>query len=191
MGTVGREQLQLALRELAVITGSLATYLDRSEHLEPADRDAVADAGRRLRGVAIDLASELGIDAVAAYAQRLSELERRNALAPHDSTDPPSLVRAARTWRALQVAQIEHDRWFHPDVFGMPRSEQLRHFVLHLAKLTAVVAQLDEHGDWFDFVDRRVPDMLVFGVKLATSAGVRLSEAPLPNHAPLAEARDL
>jgi hypothetical protein len=188
MGTLGRDQLQLGLRELAVITGSLATYLDRSEHLEPPARDMVPDAGRRLRDVALDFAFELGVDVIAAYAERLKQLELRNVINAPATVDPPGLVLSATTWRDLQAAQVEHDRWFHPDVFGMPRWDQLRHFVLHLAKLTAFVAQLDEHGDWFDFVDRRLPDMLVFGVKLPTTAGVRLSEDPLPNHALFADA---
>jgi hypothetical protein len=36
---------------------------------------------------------------------------------------------------------VEHDRHFHPDVIGLRTLDQLRHYVLHLAKLVGVFAE--------------------------------------------------
>jgi hypothetical protein len=57
----------------------------------------------------------------------------------------------------------------------------LRHYALHVAKLagaTAAVVRGDAEAP--DSLARRVPVMLLFGLKLATETGLKLSEEPLP-----------
>ena len=44
-------------------------------------------------------------------------------------------IYTANSWRALQLVQAEHDRHYHPDVCGLTKGEQLRHYALHLAKI--------------------------------------------------------
>ena len=71
--------------------------------------------------------------------------------------------------------QWEHDRNYHPDVLGLSRYEQLRHYAFHLAKLAGAAAAAAS-GDESDFLARRLPDLLLFGLKLAT-----LTNEPLPD----------
>ncbi len=79
--------------------------------------------------------------------------------------------------RKLQLVQIAHDREFHPDVFGLPRVDQLRHYTLHVAKLVGLMAETcDDSSVWPDFRQRRLPDLLLFGIKLSTIANERLPE---------------
>jgi len=78
-------------------------------------------------------------------------------------------------WRALQLVQDEHDQAYHFDVVGLTKSDQLRHYALHVAKLAGACADA-ARGDLGheDFLARRVPDMLLFGVKLATVTSEKL-----------------
>ena len=62
-----------------------------------------------------------------------------------------------------------------PTCSASPRYEQLRHYAFHLAKLAGAAAQAAD-GDESDFLARRLPDLLLFGVKLAT-----LTNEPLPD----------
>ncbi len=71
--------------------------------------------------------------------------------------------------------QWEHDRHYHPDVLGLSRYEQIRHYAFHLAKLSGAAAEAAS-GDESDFLARRLPDLLLFGLKLAT-----LTNEPLPD----------
>ena len=77
--------------------------------------------------------------------------------------------------------EVEHDRRYHPDVLGLSKSDQLRHYALHLAKLAGAMAQVAAgRGDDADFRARRLPDLLLFGLKLSTVAGERLGSDALP-----------
>jgi hypothetical protein len=40
------------------------------------------------------------------------------------------------------------------------------------------------HGDLADWLHRRVPDMLLFGIKLATVSGEKLPDDDVPRHRP-------
>jgi hypothetical protein len=65
-------------------------------------------------------------------------------------------------------------------VVGLTKSDQLRHYALHLAKLAAATAGIVrgevEVEDW---IARRLPDMFLFGLKLATVTGQKLEDQPL------------
>lgn len=174
------ERLQLALREAARIGGVVATYCDRTEHNEAAAADSLRSAARRLRDLAVFLAEELEVDLAAAYAARLEQLERSSPLEPLLPT-PASSVRKASSLRELQLAQLRHDRHYHPDVFGLHKRDQLLHIALHLSKLVGSLALLvdGDSGTAIDFARRRLPDLLLFGIKLATVTGEAL-ESELP-----------
>lgn len=189
MRAPGSEQLCLILREMSRVTAVLALYCDRVEHNESSAEGSIVDAGRRLRNLAIGIAQDADLDLLELYAARLEEIEANHVYGGGQPTG--DLVRSAKSWRELQIAQSRHDRWYHPDVFGLPRREQLQHVTLHLAKLTGRVASLydDDGAAWLDFVDRRLPDMFLFGIKLATLGNAPLSDAVWPEYRPLQDGR--
>ena len=167
--------LEQALRSLAVAAAAVATYCDHSEHGQPVSRDAVLKAAATLRLNALVLAKSAGKDLLDLYARRLTRIERESVLSRPPGFDPIEAITAARSWADLQRIQEQHDRHFHPDVFGLPRIGQLRHCALHAAKFPGALAMLcDQRGSWRQFLDTRLPDMLLFGLKLSTIMGERL-----------------
>jgi hypothetical protein len=97
-------------------------------------------------------------------------------LAQPGGFDGHAAALAAETWRDLQLVQIDHDRRYHADVFGLAKAEQLRHYALHLAKIVGAFA---EAADYAELINRRLPDVLLFAIKLQTVMGKRLSDEPL------------
>jgi hypothetical protein len=167
--------------ELARASAAVANYCDHVEHNEAADRDWVTGAGRTVRHAALTLAAHDHVDLLGLYAGRLRQIERRNPLWSSGDVDGGELVLGASTWRALQLAQVEHDRRYHPDVVGLAKLDQLRHYALHLAKLVGAVAEIAAgSGDQASFHQRRLPDLLLFGIKLSTVTGEHLADESLP-----------
>ncbi len=80
----------------------------------------------------------------------------------------------AHSWDEVQIAQVEHDRRFHPDVFGLSKVDQLRHYTFHVTKLAGLLLDAVDLGAWDSFRDERLADIAVFGVKLATVCNERL-----------------
>lgn len=82
----------------------------------------------------------------------------------------------------VQLVQLEHDRAYHLDVLGLSRADQLRHYAFHVAKLAGSFARRarGQAGDE-EIVERRLPDVLLFGIKLATVMAERLPDEPLPD----------
>lgn len=174
--------------ELARASALVANYCDHVEHNEPADRVWVTEAARTARDIALMIATHEDEELVELYAARLRQIERRNPLWSEGDLDGGELALNASTWRDLQLAQVEHDRRYHPDVIGLTKMDQLRHYALHLAKLVGAAAELAAGtGDRASFRARRLPDLLLFGIKLATVSGERLDETPLPTARPLLE----
>jgi hypothetical protein len=162
---------------VAQATAQVANYCDHADHNEPVDTAWVLGAAETLRSVAQRIALRESVDIVDAYAGRLAEIEARNVQGPFEAFDGPAEARSARTWRDLQRVQTEHDRLYHPDVVGLHKSDQLQHYVLHLAKLVGALAGQPSAGDpQNDFLARRLPDMLLFGIKLSTVMGQKLPE---------------
>jgi hypothetical protein len=162
---------------IAIAASDVANYCDHVEHNETADIQTVRHAGSTLRTIGVTICEVDSVDPVESYASRLEMIESRNVLWHADSFDGPGAARAAQTWRALQLVQAAHDRAYHSDVLGLAKLEQLRHYALHLAKLAGATAAVYrgeiEPQDW---LSRRVPDMILFGIKLSTVSGERLSE---------------
>jgi len=169
---------------LAVVASDVANFCDHVEHCEPANIEFVRESAATLRSTALRLGDACGRDAFELYAGRLGMIEARNVVSHPGSYDGASAALAADSWRELQLVQVEHDRAYHPDIMGLPKAEQLRHYALHLAKLAGNTAALVRGTvDEQDWLTRRVPDMLLFGIKLATVSGQKLSDEALPRTA--------
>jgi hypothetical protein len=165
---------------VARCAGDVSNFCDHAVHNEFTDRKWVLDSARALRTLACEIAAELDEDLLALYAARLSAVERRNPLWADDAPDGAELASRAGTWRELQLAQAAHDRHYHPDVIGNSKLEQLNHYALHLGKLVGACAELARAEDALeDFQARRLPDLLLFGIKLSTALGQALPERAL------------
>jgi hypothetical protein len=174
------EQLQGFALRLAPLAASVANYCDHVEHNESADRAWVTGPAQELRDAASELAARAGVSIVELYAERLGEIEARNVASRPGGHDGHQTAMAARSWRELQLVQLDHDRCYHPDVAGMAKLEQLRHCALHLAKIVGAFAEPREQRE---LLHRRLPDVLLFAIKLATVTGVRLPDEPMPDAA--------
>lgn len=54
---------------------------------------------------------------------------------------------AAKQLEALQFAQLEHDRLFHPDILRLPTQRRANHMVLHFAKYAGRFAAAKQNKD--------------------------------------------
>ena len=86
---------------------------------------------------------------------------------------------SAANWAEFQIAQVVHDRHFHPDVFGLSKIDQLRHYTLHVTKLAGLLIDAIDSHDWPSFSPHRLSDIAIFGVKIATTCNDRLPASPL------------
>lgn len=177
ISAMDRSQFQKFALASARAAAAVANYCDHVEHNEPAETEWVVDAGDELSRLAFEFAHAVGVDLLELYADRLGAIEARNVLAGSGGPGGRSAALAAATWRDLQLVQVEHDRYYHPDVFGLARTEQVRHYAFHLAKIVGAFA---EPAGPEDLISRRLPDVLLFGIKLQTVMGNRLADEPLP-----------
>lgn len=176
--TLPRTDLVDASLELAITSAAVANYCDHIEHNEVADVGAIREAGATLRQVGITLSVLADRDPVDLYADRLAMIETRNVVHSDASFDGRAAAREASTLRELQFVQIKHDHAYHRDVVGLKKFDQLSHYALHVAKLVgACVEAADGRLSHDDFVIRRVPDMLLFGIKLSTVTSEKLPDA--------------
>jgi hypothetical protein len=170
--------LEEAMVRLASASASISAYCDRAEHLEPTEPASIRSIGAELRMLAFELAADRKIDLVQAYRARLESVEQRHPLYPAAGfAAADEIPEVGATWPQLQRVQWEHDRHYHPDVLGLSRYEQLRHYAFHLAKLAGAAADAAD-GDASDFFSRRLPDLLLFGLKLATLTNEQLPDEP-------------
>jgi hypothetical protein len=172
-----KDRFQEFALALAPSAAAVANYCDHVEHNESAQTRWVTEAADALQQHALRLAHEAEIDLIDAYGERLGAIERRNPLSHPQSFDGRGAALAAGTWRDLQVVQVEHDRQYHPDVTGLAKIEQLRHYTLHLIKIVGAFAEPAEEEE---LLTRRLPDTLLFALKLRTVMGNRLDKEPLP-----------
>jgi hypothetical protein len=170
---------EAALAGLVMAPGSVCSYCDRIDHNEGTDPAVLLAAGETLRSVAISVTEASAGKVRKLYAARLEQLEARNVLSQHDGPSWPDQIRQAKTWRDVQMAQVRHDATFHPDVFGLSKLEQVKHFAFHLGKLVGHMhAGCRDEVSWNTFFEGRFIDLLIFGVKLATVANHRLPAEP-------------
>jgi G3E family GTPase len=164
-----QDDLVDAALDLATASAAVSNYCDHVEHNELTEVEDVREAGAVLRTTAVRLSSVGRYDPVELYARRLAVIEARHVLHTEDSFDGEAAALEIDDWRGLQLVQADHDRAYHADVIGLTKCDQLRHYALHVAKLAGATAQAARGElDRADWLQRRVPDMLLFGLKLAT-----------------------
>jgi hypothetical protein len=173
---MNRDACQRFALAAAPHAAAVANYCDHVEHNEVVDAEWVVGAGHELMRLARELADEAQLDLVGLYAERLGAIEARNVLFRPGAFDGHAAALAAETWRQLQLVQVEHDRYYHPDVIGLHKLEQLRHYALHLMKIVGAFAEARDNDE---LEQRRLPDTLLFGLKLETVMGKRLPDEPL------------
>lgn len=167
---------------LVRISGTLATHCDRVEHNEIASRDTVIEMGDALRELASSTSRSHCLDLAALYGARLGAIEAKHPAFRLNPFDGRQGVEQAKTWADLQAVQYMHDVTYHPDVAGLAKYDQLRHYTLHVSKLAKLALEASElHGGsaWVPFLTERLPDLAVFGVKLATVCGHKLPTEPI------------
>ena len=162
---------------VAPFAAAVANYCDHVEHNEPADPAWVTVAGEKLAHAAFEYATAARRNLVQLYAARLGSIEARSPLAERNGFNGSQAALAANTWRELQLVQSAHDRAYHPDVVGMSKLDQLRHYAFHLTKIVGVFAEARDEVELFE---RRLPDALLFAIKLRTVVGSPLPDTPLP-----------
>ena len=182
---VDRMVLERNLRALTRAAASLAAFCEHVEHNEANDVNDAVRAGTQLREIARDLAREAGVALSERYTDRIRRVEEssilRYAQLSLESTRlaGADAVEAASTWEELQRAQLLHDRQFHPDVFGLSKIDQIRHYTFHITKLAGLLADAIDSYGWPEFERDRLADLAIFGVKIATVCNSRLSEEPI------------
>lgn len=163
-----------ALIDVARASAKVAHFCDRAEHVEVHERTWLIEAAQLLWDTFTALSAAHESSPREMYGRRLRQIELRNVLCD-GSTGPAWQAECAETPRQLQLAQIAHDREFHPDVIGMAKIDQLRHYAFHLAKLCGHVAEQTQDGGTLD--GERSADLGLFAVKLWTLCGVRMSDS--------------
>lgn len=168
--------------------GKLATYCDRAEHNEPNDRGAIAAVATDLRTLALTASSAHDLDLQSLYSFRLARIEAKHPAWLATTFDGSQAIGEAKTWRDMQAAQYQHDLFYHPDVTGLAKFDQLRHYTLHLTKLGKLALEAAEGAVvaptvWDEFLTERLPDIVIFGIKLATVCGDRLPESHISERA--------
>ena len=176
--------LEESARGLIRVAAALAGFCEHVEHNEPTIHQMPIDAARRLRAIAVDLATTTEIDLARSYATRIAQVEATSLHSQVPGSSIPFLpgadaMTSAATWADFQVAQVVHDRQFHPDVFGLSKIDQLRHYTLHVTKLAGLLIDAIDSNDWPSFSPDRLSDLAIFGVKIATTCNERLPASPL------------
>ena len=165
---------------LAHAAANLASFCEHVEHNEPIQVADATDASASLRCIALDLCITSGISLVEAYATRIREIEETSLLQYSLFSNGASrlsgadVLDSATTWKQIQVGQLIHDRQFHPDVFGLAKLDQIRHYTFHVTKLVGLFLSCIEKDTWVSFQNDRLADIAIFGVKLATVCNVEL-----------------
>jgi hypothetical protein len=171
-------------RELVRVAAALASFCEHVEHNEPTLLQLPIDGAHRLRGIAAVLAAGFGVDLQQAYASRIRQVEEASLYSRQPGEERRTAPGAdamdhASTWSDIQIAQVLHDRHFHPDVFGLSKIDQLRHYTFHVTKLAGLLIDAIDSNDWDGFVSRRLADLAIFGVKISTACNDRLPDTPV------------
>ena len=173
-GSVDRTLLEESQRAITRVAAQLASFCEHVEHNESNSVEEAARAGDRLREIAAELSARSGLSLTNAYAARIRAVEEQSLLRHvslfDDTTDlrGANALDSAKTWDEVQICQIMHDRQFHPDVFGLPKLEQIRHYTFHVTKLAGLLVDAIDDDNWPLFQQERLADIAIFGVKIAT-----------------------
>jgi hypothetical protein len=179
------EDIHVWTFKVARAAAAVGNYCDHVEHNEVVDRAWILDSGAVLREIAYEIFAAMDLSPLDVYTQRLQEIESRNVLHPQSALPEIasvalSIALAASTWRDLQRAQSQHDRDYHPDVIGLSKYDQLRHYAFHLSKLAGALAEVCVGELSFeDFCAKRLADILLFGIKLSTVCNQALPDSDI------------
>lgn len=171
--------LEQSVRVVTRSAATLAAFCEHVEHNEASDVSEVVSAAERLRSVAAQLTRASGCSLAEIYTHRIRAVEKASLFCEANVERRPVTAGAdalsqALTWDAFQLAQIVHDRQFHPDVFGLSKVDQLRHYTFHVTKLAGLFLDAIDLGEWQSFKGERLADLAIFGVKIATVCNERL-----------------
>ena len=184
---VDRALLEASQRALTRAAADLAGFCEHVEHNESNSVEEAARAGDRLREIAAQLSAHSGLSLASAYAERIRSVEERSLMRHaslfDDARELPgaAVLSDAKGWDEIQIGQIIHDRQFHPDVFGLPKIEQVRHYTFHVTKLAGLLVDAIEKDDWASFEQERLADIAIFGVKIATVCNIQLPPRSVDN----------
>ena len=178
---VDRALLESSQRALTKAAADLAGFCEHVEHNESNSVKETARVGDRLREIAAQLSAHSGLSLAAAYAERIRSVEERSLMRHASLFDDEAglpgatALNDAKGWDEIQIGQIIHDRQFHPDVFGLSKIEQVRHYTFHVTKLAGLLVDAIENDDWPSFEQERLADIAIFGVKIATVCNIQLT----------------
>ena len=183
-GQLEDSALECASRVLVRASAACASFCEHVEHNEPTTTHGVVEAAAEMRRVASSLAAASGQSLRSLYLERLRSVEASSIFRFTGVPGGECLVGAealARSdhWENAQVAQVIHDRQFHPDVFGLSKVDQLRHYTFHTVKLAGLLVDAIDRNEWPAFVRARLADVAIFGVKLATVCNEKLPPSPI------------
>ena len=147
----------------------------------PDNAKAIRQASRQLIELAADMARTWQMPLQELYAERLAELEARDdqTLTAAGNQLGAVFLRKATNWSEIKAAQSLHDQHFHQQVIDWPLGKQLRHHALHVGKLVGHLAEAIDTNDYAKFKQIYLPDVLAFGVILASLIDYDLAESGL------------
>ena len=162
--------------------GKLADNCEHAEHAEGV-RHSLAAVGQSLRQTAGRMAHQAGFGLGQLYLVRIWGVESTSQLRfvgpGRVELSGLEIMFGAKTWRQFQIGQIAHDQQFHPDVFGLSHYDQLRHYSFHITKLAWLLDMASSRDNLDKFYSTRLPDIALFGIKLATLVGQKLPDEPI------------
>ncbi len=175
-----REAMTDVALDLAVAAGQIANYCDHVEHNETTVREDVFACAQTLLDTALKMAGSR-YDLISLYAERIEQIEMAKVLFRKDRMFVIP-IQIAKSWREIQLVQAEHDSYYYQDVVGLARVEQMRHYALHVAKLAGIFARAAKGADQAltaqDLIEQRVPDTLLFAIKIFTALNEKMSDQP-------------
>ena len=162
--------------------GQLADHCEHIEHNE-SPAHSVATIAEELRQTAARMAQRADLDLGQLYAARIQAVESASMMRFVGFGEVRlagfEIMSQARTWHEFQLGQLAHDRQFHPDVFGLSGYEQLRHYSFHVTKLPWLLQEAVARQSLDQFYATRLPDIALFGIKLAILIKQRLPDDPI------------
>lgn len=163
-----------------------ATLSKHCEHVEHCESNSVNDinlVSEKLLQIALSIAIENKINLAEVYLKKLQTVEAKKHLQKTLLNEDPSLQAGPLTkditWQKIQINQLIYDRQSEPNMLGIPKYEQVRHYALQITKLASLLFEATENNQLKDFCDKHLADIAIIGVKLATLRGIKLPDLEL------------
>ncbi len=178
MSTPSQQSIEL-LHESALNIGYLASYSEKTEHLEPRDNPEVLLAPGYIIKTGSQVLTEMGFYPFDEYVQKIKKLEEKNfhSIDPNAPKLTANIDASTVTWLGLQTLQSHHDNFYHPDVVNPGPRYHLNHTVLHLTKSSGYILGNIGKDTWLEVAKPRLTDMIIFGIKAATALHIELPDS--------------